>query len=716
MRKPRRAWLAAAAAWAVALAHGAEPATPPPGYALIPAFAREEAPRARALLEGIPGRAAMLERVRALEEESPALRDLALEAGRVFYLKTAPGMPAPVLCVREGLGGAERVLLDPRQRADGGPDAAIEWYSASPDGRHVAFGLSRAAGSAPVLHVLSVDDGRDLPFEIDRAADNRRLAWQPDGKSFYYARVPEGEPGAGGANVRIYRHVLGRESARDEVVFAPGVGGARDIPEMVEPWLLVPRESRYAFAVARGAAGEGLVVHVALQKDLAAARPRWHEIAGAADDVVAVEAWKNDLYLLSQHEAPQRKVLRVAASAPSLASARVAAPEGDAAIVAMGLARDALYLRTMVAGVDRLERVRLGLLASGAREFLRLPYDMAISAMVADPRRNGVLLRLDGWTRPPEIAEVDARTGDVKNTGLLAPAPADYSAIDEVRLYAPTPDGARIPITLLYRRTTRLTGDNPTLLAGYGAYGDPFSPVFDPARLAWLERGGVFAVAHVRGGGESGETWHRAGSGEAKSTAIADFIAVCEFLERYGFTNANRLAIEGRGAGAVPVAGALLRRPDLVAAAILRDPIVDLAALASTPAGRAQLPEFGSREEAGRERLAAISPYQQVRDGMPYPAVLISVGGGDARGDPEQAARMAERLQKATTSGKPVLLRVDPRSREGIDAARAAHEEELADIYSFALWQLGDPRFQQAPPSPPLAPAGEPPRRAPPPG
>jgi prolyl oligopeptidase len=564
--------------------------------------------------------------------------------------------------------------------------------------------------------VLSVDDGRDLPFEIDRAADNRRLAWQPDGKSFYYARVPEGEPGAGGANVRIYRHVLGRESARDEVVFAPGVGGARDIPEMVEPWLLVPRESRYAFAVARGAAGEGLVVHVALQKHLAAARPRWHEIAGAADDVVAVEAWKNDLYLLSQHEAPQRKVLRVAASAPSLASARVAAPEGDAAIVAMGLARDALYLRTMVAGVDRLERVRLGLLASGAREFLRLPYDMAISAMVADPRRNGVLLRLDGWTRPPEIAEVDARTGDVKNTGLLAPAPADYSAIDEVRLYAPTPDGARIPITLLYRRTTRLTGDNPTLLAGYGAYGDPFSPVFDPARLAWLERGGVFAVAHVRGGGESGETWHRAGSGEAKSTAIADFIAVCEFLERYGFTNANRLAIEGRGAGAVPVAGALLRRPDLVAAAILRDPIVDLAALASTPAGRAQLPEFGSREEAGRERLAAISPYQQVRDGMPYPAVLISVGGGDARGDPEQAARMAERLQKATTSGKPVLLRVDPRSREGIDAARAAHEEELADIYSFALWQLGDPRFQQAPPSPPLAPAGEPPRRAPPPG
>jgi prolyl oligopeptidase len=483
---------------------------------------------------------------------------------------------------------------------------------------------------------------------------------------------------------------------------------------MVEPWLFVPRESRYAFAVARGASGEGLAVHVALQKDLAAARPRWHEIAGPADGIVAIDAWKNDLYLLSQRDAPQRKVLRVAANAPSLASARVIAPEGDAAIVAIALARDALYLRTMVAGVDRLERVRLGLLASGAREFLRLPYDMAISEMVADPRRNGVLLRLDGWTRPPQIAEVEARTGDVKDTGLLAPSPADYSAIDEVRLYAPAPDGARIPITLLYRRTTRLTGDNPTLLEGYGAYGDPSSPVFDAARLAWLERGGVFAVAHVRGGGEAGEAWHRAGSGEAKATAVTDFIAACEFLERYGFTNANRLAVVGTGAGAVPVAGALLRRPGLVAAAILRDPIVDLAALASTPAGRARLPEFGSlADDETRARLAAVSPYQQVRDGMPYPAVLLSVGAADPRADPAQAARMAERLQKATTSGKPVLLRVDPRGRAGSAGTRARHAEELADIYSFALWQLGDAQFEHAPPIPPLAPAGEPPRRPP---
>ncbi|HXS54087.1 MAG TPA: prolyl oligopeptidase family serine peptidase [Usitatibacter sp.] len=687
-----------------ALAHGADVPGAAPAPA-SPAVASAQRSPARELLDRIPGRAALLARIRALGDASPAVRDLSVEAGRVFYLKTAAHAPGPVLCVRDGFEGAERVLVDPLARADGGPGTTIAWYSASPDGHHVAFGLGRdALAGTAVLHVLDVDHGRDLPFEIDRAAQNGHLAWQPDGKSFYYARAPEAQaPGAEGAHVRIYRHVLGRETARDEVVFAPGVGGARDIPEMVEPRLVLPRESRYAFALVRSRPGAPVAVHVALQKELAAGRPRWHEIATTADEVVAIEAWHDDLYLLTHRGATNRRVLRVAAGAEDLAKAKVAVPEGDAVIEAMGLARDGMYLRTMVAGVDRLERMRFGLLASGTREFLRLPYDMAIAELVTDPRRNGAVLRLDGWTRPPEVAEVDARTGDVRNTNLVAPAAADYSSIDEVRLYAPAPDGTRIPVTLLYERSTRLTADNPTLLTVYGAWGDPASPVFDAARLAWLERGGVFAVAHVRGGGEYGDAWHEAARGATKARTVSDFIAVCEFLERYGFTNNNRLAIEGMEAGGIPVGDALVRRPDLFAAAILRDPILDLAALESSAAGRAQLPEFGSAASAeDRARLAAISPYAQVRDGMPYPAVLLSIGVDAPGVDPSQARRMAARLEHATTSGKPALLRVDSGLEPG---PRARREEELADVYSFALWQLGDPQFQPAPPAPPQAPA-----------
>lgn len=654
---------------------------------------------ARAILERIPGRARLLDRIRALDDASPAVRQISIEGGRVFYLETAAG---DVLCVRDGFQRAARVVVDPRARPDGGPDAAIAWYSASPDGRHVAFGLARVPGADPVLRVVDVDDGRDLPFAIDRAGPNRKLAWQPDGKAFYYARVPAAQaPDALGTDVRIYRHVLGRATSRDEIVFAPGVGGARDVPRLAQPWLVVPRESRYAFAVVRGAPGGPLAVHVTLQKDLAAGRPRWHEIATVADQVMAIEAWRDDLYLLTRRGASHRRVIRVAAGAADLSRAKVAVPEGDAVIEAMGLARDAIYLRTMVAGVDRLERMGLGPGASRSREFLRLPYDMAISELVTDPRRAGAVLKLEAWTRPPEVAQVDARTGDVRNTGLVAPGAADYAAIDEVRLYAPAPDGTRIPITLVYRRSTRLTRDNPTLLTVRGAWGDPASPVFEPGRLAWLERGGIFAVAHVRGGGEYGDAWHDAGRGARKSTTISDFIAACEFLERYGFTRSDRLAIEGADAGGIPVGAALVRRPDLFAAAILRDPILDLPALAASAAGRAMLPEFGSAASAeGRERLRAISPYQGVRDGMPYPAVLLSVGAGDPAIDISQAARMASRLERATSSGSPILLRADSAA-----GARQRHEQELADIYSFALWQLGDPQFQPSPPVPPQAPA-----------
>jgi prolyl oligopeptidase len=679
-------------------AWGAESAAP--GTA---AWLQEEAAQARATLDRIPGRPALLARIRALSGASTSVRDIAVEAGRVFYLESAPGRDTPALCVRDGFAGRERVLADPRRRADGSDDAAIDWFSAAPDGRHVAFGLSRGGTADSVLHVLDVEDGRDLPLEIDRARLNRHLAWSPDGRSFYYARLPEDAAGArGDAHARIYRHVLGRETARDEVVFAPGVGGALDVPERSIPWIVLPAESRYAFAVVATPHDRDIAVHVALQRDLASGRPRWRKIVGAGDEVMAIEAGKNDVYLLSRRDAPRHRILRLAAGAEGLAGARVLVPEGDAVIESMGLARDALYLRTMVAGVDRLERVRLGFLGGpGTREFVRMPFDVAIAEIVADPRRAGAYLRLEGWVQPPAVVEVDARTGDVRDTRLQPGPAADFSAIDEVRLYAPAADGTRIPITLLYRKSTRLTRDNPTLLLGYGSYGDSQSPRYDPARLAWLEQGGVFAVAHVRGGGEYGDTWHDAGRGAAKRNTVDDFIVACEFLEQYGFTNRNRLAIDGAGAGGIPVGGALVRRPDLFAALIARDPLLDPLALEAGP----ELAAFGSAATAeDRERIRAISPYAQVREGMPYPGVLIAVGMNDPDADPAQAARMAARLQQATTSGNPVLLRVDFAGGDPLAASGARREEALADIYAFALWQLGDARFQPGPRPPPAAP------------
>jgi prolyl oligopeptidase len=458
----------------------------------------------------------------------------------------------------------------------------------------------------------------------------------------------------------------------------------------------VPLESRYANAIAREGVRRELAVHVTELRDLAAGRPHWRKLAGHDDEVIAIQGWKGDLYLLSKKGAPRHRVLRVAAGATSLAGAQVVVPEGDVVIRQMALARDALYLRTMEGGVDRLERMAIGFLGRLRKaEFVRTPFDTAITEMVAHPDIPGATLRLQGWIEAPRIVQVDARTGDLRDTRLQPPSHADYSAMDEVRLYAPGHDGTRIPVTLLYAKSTRLTGTNPTLLTAYGAYGIVQSPVFDPARLAWLERGGVYAIAHVRGGGEYGEAWHQAGRGATKINTIQDLISAAEFLVRYGFTQPQKLAILGRSAGGIPVGGAVVRRPELFAAAIAQVPVMDMLRFEQSPNGPANVPEFGSAATAqGAATLRVMSAYHQVKDGTAYPAVLLTAGYNDPRVDAWQPGKMAARLQAATASGKPVLLRVDFESGHGPGTARARRLEELADIYSFAFWQLGDPQFQ----------------------
>ncbi|MGZ5096843.1 MAG: prolyl oligopeptidase family serine peptidase [Usitatibacter sp.] len=678
-------------------------------------FYRDQAAKARAAFDRIPGRAAMLARIRELSGAQTTVSAIAVTTTRVFYLKIGPRQSTPSLYMRDGLMGPEKLVLDPERFARGSTPAAIDWFVPSPDGRHVAYGVSPGGNEDSVLRVLAADTRRDLPFEIDRARFNRELAWQPDSRAFYYARVPEANTGIRrDANVRIYRHVLGRDTARDEIVFAPGVGGARDVPEFVYPSLHVPLESRYAYAIVRDGVRREIAVHVTEQKDLAAGKPRWHKLAGVDDEILAIEGWKDDLYLLSKRSAPHHRVLRVKANSRDLSAARLAVPEGDAIIEAMALAKDAIYLRTMLGGIDRLERHNIGWFGIQPSEFVKIPFDYAITQLAAHPRASGAILRLQGWIEPPRVVQVEAKSGNLRNTQLQPPPVADQSAMDEVRLYAPSHDGTRIPVTLIYKKTTRLDGNNPTLLIGYGAYGISMTATFDPTRLAWLERGGILAIAHVRGGGEYGEAWREAGRRNTKVNTILDFIAVSEFLASYGFTNPKRLAIQGTSAGGIPAGGALVRRPELFAAVVARVPVMDMLRFEMSPDGPANVPEFGSAATPeGARALRVMSAYHHVKDATAYPAVLLTAAINDPRVAAWQPGKMAGRLQAATNSGKPVLLRVDFESGHGIGTSRNLREEELADIYSFLLWQMGDPQFQPPAPAPRAEPLEGPPEPAP---
>ena len=666
------------------------------------AYVNAQAEKTRAALDAIPGRAALVARLRELGEAASDVRDIRLAAGRVFYLKLVPVRASYVLCMRDGLGGTEHVVLDPA-RAPGREGAVLEWYSPSPDGRLVAYGLVRGRDDDGVLRVLSVDQSRDLALEIPRTRFNRDLAWHPDGRSFYYARIPESDA-ARRSNVRIYRHVLGRDSARDEVVFAPGVGGARDVPQLLRPSLRIPPESSVAYAVVAEPGRRELAIHVTELKALAAGAPHWRKIAGIEDGVLAIDAWKDDLYLLTHRGAPHHRVLRLSARSPDISRARVVVAQGDSIIEGIGLASDALYLRTMVGGIDRLERVETGLLGTRAPQFIRTEFDTSITELVTQPRRRGALIRMEGWVEPPVIAEVDTRASDIRRVRLGAPSAADFSAMYEVRLYAQSADGARIPVTLIYPKATQLNGNNPTVLVAHGAFGVSLGPAFDPLQLAWLERGGVVAIAHVRGGGEYGETWHETGRGAAKLNAMRDVAAVAQFLVSYGFTSPKRLALAATGAGAVAVGGAIARKPDLAAALVLRAPLADLTSLDRSVGGEALVAEFG-------RDLAAVSLDDAIREATPYPATLVTTRGDDDGAPPWQAVKLAARLQAASSSGKPVLLRVDPDALPTRESAAG----DLADLYAFLFWQLGEPGFQpkpsSAPPPPPEpAPGATPPR------
>ncbi len=652
---------------------------------------------ARAQLARLPGREALLARIRELSAASVSVTSVAMANGKVFYLKLAPGLATPVLCVREGFAGAERVLVDP-SKFDAPPRrAALAWYHPSPDGRRVAYGVALAGTEDATLRVLEVAGARDTGVALDRARFNASMAWHHDGSAFYYARVPEGqrETSRRNAGIRVYRHVMGRPASQDEIVFASGVGGAREVPEFVYPSLLVPEESSHAYAIVRHGVAREIAIYQTAMRDLAAGLPRWSRIVAFEDGVTAMTAWKDDIYLLTHKGAPRHRVVVLKASKPDMARARVVVPQGDSVIVSMALAADALYLRTTVGGLERLERLNFGVTASRTPEFVKTAFDVAMAQVLAHPRRPGAVLRTQGFIEAPAVVAVEARTGNLRNTGLQPAPAADFGAMDEVRLYAKSHDGVKIPVTLLYRKTTMLTADNPTLLIGYGAYGISMAPAFDPTRLAWLERGGIIAIAHLRGGGEYGEEWHRAGYQATKQNTILDFIAVAEFLIQYGFTTPQRLAIQGTSAGGIPSAGAMVRRPDLFAAVVPRVAVLDMLRLEFSQNGPANIPEFGSvATREGFDALFGMSAYHWVKDGTRYPAVLLTTGLNDPRVDPWQAAKMAARLQAANPDGAPVLVRVEREGGHGRGATRAQRDEELADIYAFLLWRFGDPAFQ----------------------
>ncbi len=646
----------------------------------------------RAVLARIPGRDELLARIKSLDNAGNTVSGLQVWGGHYFYYKTEPGSDNRKLFVRDTLGSPERLLVDPEKMTTAdGKHYSIDYFQPSLDGVYVGYGISLGGSEDSVLHILQSSTGTVLPDSIDRAQFGSP-SWLPDGKSFFYTRAQklaaDAPPTAKYQKLRVYRHTLGGDPETEPLVFGFGAN----------PGVKVDDND---FSVVQFSPGApeflvGLVIHgVKNEFDVYSipfdanpgAKTVWKKVADQSDEVTGLDVHGGELYLLSHKNASRFKVLRTSLGAPDLAHAAVAVPASEVVITGISATEDALYVRDLDGGIGRLRRLPY----SGANiQSVNLPFYGAIQSLVTNPTAAGAWLELTSWTKSPLWYSLDAKTDKLTDTALVPPSPVDYSQIESEEVKAKSADGTMIPLSIIHKRGLALDGSHPTWLTGYGAYGINYDPYFDPTILAFLERGGVRAFAHVRGGGEYGEDWHQAGQKLTKQHTVDDFLAGGEYLIEHKYTSAAHLAGEGTSAGGITIGRAITERPELFGAALIRVGDSNALRAETQVSGPANIPEFGTvTEPDGFKALFAMDAYQHVKPDTPYPAVLLTTGVNDPRVAPWEAAKMAARLQADTSSGKPILLRVDYDAGHGMGSTKSQHDIELADELAFLFWQLG---------------------------
>lgn len=656
----------------------------------------------RSLLDSIHGREAMLARIQQLDNAVPTVRSWQRGGSYIFYLETAPGAKTASLLVRDG-SGKSRKLLDPVSLEVEGKHAAIDYFAPSWDGRYAIAAVSLGGSENSTIHVIETATGNMLPDAITRT-QYAGPSWTRNSRSFYYARLqkllPNAPPTAIYENERVYLHKLGTDVEKDVEVFGPGVPSSANIPKAGFTAVGVTPGSNYLLASYSAGTTDPPSMYLA-PVNVPTTQVSWRKIVSAedmvstvADSPVAVHG--STLYLIEDKEASNRKLVAMDLEHPDTAHTTVLVPEDSAAVlIGVYAAKDGLYLASKH-GVNF--KLRHSPYQSPLKwETVQLPFNGTLSNIDANVLAPGVIFRLESWTNSDQAFAYDSVTNKVSNTALIQKNPADFSRVEAREVEVTSADGTKIPLSIICKKNLALDGSHPTLYEGYGAYGISIDPGFDPRTLAWVERGAVMAYVHVRGGGEYGESWHNAGRKDTKQHTIDDMVAAAQYLIHQRYTSPAHLAVMGTSAGGIAVGGALVQHPELFVAAIDNVGMTDLLRFQTTQGGAANVPEFGDVTRPEQFRfLYAVSPYYHVVDGAAYPAVLGITGTNDPRVPSWMVGKMIARLQNATRSGRPVLLRVDFDEGHGLGSSRPQRERLMADIYSFVLWQSGDPEFQSA--------------------
>jgi prolyl oligopeptidase len=575
-----------------------------------------------------------------------------------------------------------RVVFDPNVY-DATGSTAIDWFVPSIDGKLVAICLSEGGSEQGTLHFFEVDTGKELQDRIPRVqypTGGGSAAWTPDGSGIFYTRYPhKGERPDEDVNFyqQVWFHKLGTPVAEDNYEIG------KEFPRIAEIELEQSEDGKWVVATVANGDGGDFAHYVR------GTSGSWTELTKFEDGIKAARLGRDGgLYLLSRKNAPRGKVLRVSLDNLDLAKGTVVAPENQGVVQDFAPADGGLYVSSLMGGPSEL-----AFYPKGSQRPKQIP-TLPVSAVggLDSWRGNKLVFGNVSYLQPFAWYEFSPDDKAPRRTALYMTSPADFSDIEVVREFATSKDGTKVPLNILRRKDLKLKGQNPTILYGYGGYGISLSPGFDSTRRVWFDAGGVYVVANLRGGGEFGEEWHKAGNLTRKQNVFDDFIAAAEHLVQRHYTSSAKLAVEGGSNGGLLMGAFLTQRPELARAVVSHVGIYDMLRVELDANGQFNVTEFGTVKDPEQFRaLLGYSPYHRVRNGTKYPAVLLLTGENDGRVNPAQSRKMTARLQAASGPDHPIFFRSSATAGHGIGTSLKERISQQADVYSFLFDQLGVP-------------------------
>jgi len=638
---------------------------------------------ARWVLDHIPVREAIARRLQELYDKAlPEYYGFQYRKGLLFAIKRQPPKDQPLLVRMNSPHdlSTERVILDPNELDTTGL-TSIDFYVVSPDAGLVAVSLSKSGTEDGDVHVYQVATGRSLPDMVPRvngptAAGD--VAWASDGSGFYYTHYPrknERPPEDMRFYQQVFYHRLGSSTEEDHYMLG------KEFPRIAEIEFETSDDNKYILAeVANGDGGE--FAHYLLDPS-----GKWSQITRFSDMITRSKFGPDHaLYLLSHKNASRGEILRLPPGKTDLSQANAVVAQSEAVIQRFLPTASRIYVQDLIGGPSHIR------ILDGSGKFEKSIPLVPVSSVWGMVSLGGdtILFTNSSYLEPPACYAYEPSQERPLRTALYVTSPADFSDVEVIRKFATSKDGTRVPMSIILRKGTKLDGNNPTILYGYGGYGASQTPWYDRTLSIWLDQGGVYAIANIRGGGEFGEEWHKAGNLTNKQNVFDDFAACAQYLIDAGYTNPSKLAIEGGSNGGLLVGATMTQHPHLFRAVVCQKGVLDMMRVELDPNGEFNITEFGTVKDPEQfQALYAYSPYHNVVDGTPYPDVLFTADENDGRVNPSNSRKMVARLQAATSSQGYVLLRMSSGSGHGIGSAMSERIALNADVYAFLFDRLG---------------------------